>query len=218
MNFRKYIFLGFLICSNFSFACKCAEEFQQKTMVQKGIALADIVFYGELIKSDSKQHNFSFKIIEIFKGHFANEIINGVSASDCDLFPESKGKWIVYGNFTHNNIIVMNMCMPSQSLDFGPGYPEPPIMFDENGKVRKTTATEYQLFDLKDKNKSLSSWIYQLEKLRQYKLSQNTVTDEMKTDLSDKIIIGSLVVNVIFLLTIIGIIVSKKTSNNHITK
>jgi hypothetical protein len=217
MGFKKYLIVALLTCWNFSFACKC-EEAKKESLVEEGLKRADIVFYGELIKSDSIRETFSFKIIELFKGKSSKGIINGFPAGgNCNLFPINKGLWIVYAKFNADKTISMNICLPSQSLDFGPGYPAPPIIF-ENGKVRETTAAEYRLFDLEAKNKSLTLWIYQLEKLRKYKLAQNTVTEQMKRDFKDKITIGSLIANMLLLLTIIGIIVSKKSSNNRITK
>jgi hypothetical protein len=217
MDFKKYLIAAVLICWNFSFACKC-REFHKETMVEKGLKEADIVFYGELIKSDSLDETFSFKIIELFKGKFSKGIINGFpGGGNCNLFPINKGLWIVYGNFNADNTMSMNICLPSQSLDFGPGYPAPPIIF-ENGKVRETTVAEYRLFDLEARNKSLTLWIYQLEKLRKHKLAQNTITKQSKSDLKDKIMIGLLIVNGFLLLTIIGMIVSKKSSNKRITK
>lgn len=219
MKLRNYFTWLLLIATSISFACKC-REMRKSEMIELGLKNADIVFYGELIQSDSIKETFSFKIIEIFKGSFSGKIIKGKSeGSDCSLFPSNKGLWIVYGNFnTAKTLISLSICSPTQSLEFGPGYPLPPIVFDKNGKVRETTAAEYRLFNLEDRTKSLNSWIFQMEKLRQYKLAQNTVTEKAKTDLKDKIIIGSLIANVLLLLTIIFIIVSKKSSNNRITK
>jgi hypothetical protein len=103
-------------------------------------------------------------------------------------------------------------------MDFGPGYPLPPPLIKVNGKWVDQNETAVRLFELENKNKSLSNFIYQLEKLRQYKLAQNSLTNQMKANSKDKIMIISLIVNAILLLTIIFLIVSKKTSNNRITK
>lgn len=219
MKFRDYFVCLLLLATSISFACKC-REMEREAKVELGLKNADIIFYGELIKSDSIKGIFSFKIIEIFKGNYSKTIINGQSeGSNCNLFPTGKGLWIVYGNFdTAKTVISMSACSPCQSLESGPGWPTPPIVFDKSGKVRETTAAEYRLFDLEDKTKSLNFWIFQMEKLRQYKLAQNTLTEASKSDFKDKLIIGSLIANALLLLTILGIIVSKKTANNRIAK
>ena len=208
MSGRVFLFL-LLAFSNFSFACKCLELPKNK-IVETGLKQSDMVFYGEVVKSDAIAMTYSFKILEVFKGNPSSTILNGTVTTNCDLFPE-KGVWIVYAKLNTDNSISMDMCLPSQSLDFGPGYPTPPFIKGKDGKIREMTIEERHLVQLKEKNKTLESWIYQFDKLRQYKLAQNTMAEASKTEFKNKIIIGSLIANALLLLTIIGIIVSKKT-------
>lgn len=218
MHFKKYLLILLLFHYGNSFACKC-REFEKETMVERGLDDADIVFYGELIKSDSLSQTFTFKIIELFKGNFNSASISGkTTGSNCSVYPSKKGLWIVYANLSKDSIIDISMCSPSQSMDFGIGYPPPPFLIKVDGKWVNPNETEVRLFELEQKNKSLCNFIYQLEKLRQYKLDQNSLTNEMKANSKDKIMTISLIVNAILLLTVIFLIVSKKNSNNRITK
>ncbi|WP_162128372.1 hypothetical protein [Flavobacterium phycosphaerae] len=216
MKIDKIWILSLMICWNFSFACKCF-EIEKEVMVEKGLKNADIVFYGELIKSDSIQETYTFRIIELFKGNFKSAIISGKTTSDCSIFPFEKGFWIVYSKLSKDKIIDISMCSPSQSMDFGFGYPPPPPKININGKLVNPSETEIRLFELEYKNKSLSNFIYQLEKLRQYKTSHISLAEESKNRFQNKITIISLTTNMLLLLTILLIIVSKKKSNNRIT-
>lgn len=218
MRFKKYLLILLLFYYGNSFACKC-REFEKEIMVERGLESADIVFYGELIKLDTISNTYAFKIIELFKGNYEPKTITSFSESNCDFYFNEKGLCIIYANFNKNKTLInISACSPSQSMDFGPGFPPIPFEFDSSGKTVPKNEIEMKLFDLENKNKSLSTFIYQLEKLRQYKLAQNTITTQMKNDFSDKALIISLIVNAILLLTIIFLIVSKKTSNNRITK
>jgi uncharacterized membrane protein YqhA len=68
------------------------------------------------------------------------------------------------------------------------------------------------LFNLENKNKSLQSFIYQLEKLRQYKQNQNSISENSKSDFYQKILIVSIIVNAILFLGFI-ITIKKKYSS-----
>ena len=218
MRFNKYIVISFILIFNYSYSCKC-EQLEKETMIDFGLKRADIVFYGELIKSDSLNMTYSFKIIEVFKGKFSNKIINGISQeNNCDLFPMEKGLWIVYGNFNSDNTISLSICSPTQSMIFGPLKPPPPLKMNNNGKFIKLNDFEIDLYELRIENKTFNNFIYQLEKLRQYKLEQKNIIEESELDNKNKIIIVSLLVNALLLLTLLILIVSKKYSNNRITK
>ncbi|MBB1195133.1 hypothetical protein DNC80_15830, partial [Flavobacterium sp. SOK18b] len=172
-----FLIIVFLFNINNSFACKCIEVGKEK-IVGYGLNTYDIVFYGELIKRDTINQTYSFKIIELFKGIYISKTIDGVSeGSDCGLFPDKNGLWIVYGNLDKKNKISLDMCSPTQSQDFGPGWPLPPeFKRDKFGKIIEPTETDYKINDLEFKIESLRSFIYQLEQLRAYKLSQNIIS------------------------------------------
>jgi hypothetical protein len=200
---------------NNSFACKCV-EYDKEKMVEYGLSKYDIVFYGELIKRDTINQTYSFKIIELFKGIFISQTIEGLSeGSDCTLFPDKKGLWIVYGNFNNDNKMSLSMCSPTQSQDFGPGWPPPPeFKRDKFGNIIELTETDSEINYLEFKIESLRSFIYQLEQLRAYKLSQNKITKNQKNTLYDRGLIISLIINILLFSILIFILVKKKFSSN----
>lgn len=201
-----FIFVGFIDC----FACKCIEySIEQKINIS--YKKADIIFYGELIKSDTISNSYTFKILELFKGDYKSKTITSLSKSNCDFYFNEKGLCIIYGNFNKNKTLInISACGASQSQNFGPGFPPIPIEFDSNGKVISKNKIEMDLFNLENKNKSLKTFIFQLEKLRQYKQNQNAVSENMKNDFYQKILIVSLIVNAILFLILIFVLIKRK--------
>jgi hypothetical protein len=210
-----FLLILFLFNINISFACKCV-EYNKEKIVEYGLQKYDIVFYGELIKRDTINQTYSFKIIELFKGIFSSKTIEGVSeGSDCGLFPDKKGLWIVYGNFKNENKISLSMCSPTQSQDFGPGWPPPPeFKRDKFGKIIEPTETDFKINYLEFKTETLRSFIYQLEQLRAYKLSQNTIPEDRKNTIYDKVTIISLIINILLFSILIFLLASKRFSSN----
>lgn len=210
-----FLILIFIFNSNYSFACKCIEVRKEK-IVESGLNTYDIVFYGELVKRDTINQTYSFKIIELFKGIYISKTIEGVSeGSDCGLFPDKKGLWIIYGNFNKDYKLSLSMCSPSQSQDFGPGWPPPPeFKRDKFGKIIEPTETDYKINDLEFKIESLRSFIYQLEQLRAYKLSQNKISENEKNTTYNKGIIISLIINMLLFSILIYIFARKRFSSN----
>ncbi|WP_298117295.1 hypothetical protein [Flavobacterium sp.] len=207
----RFFLLLVLFGINNCLACKCV-EYSIKEKVNIGFKKADIIFYGELIKYDTLKMTYSFKIYEIFKGKVASKIINGnAEGSSCDLFPNEKGLWIVYGNFNSDKTLIgLSACSPTQSQNFGPGFPPIPFKFDSKGKIISKNEIEMSLFNLENQNKSLQSFIYQLEKLRQYKQNQNTISENSQSSFYQKIVIVSVIVNAILFLSLIMVINRKR--------
>ena len=196
---------------NNSFACKCA-EYDKVKMVEYGLKKYDMVFYGELIKRDTINQTYSFKIIELFKGIFISKTIEGVSdGGNCGLFPDKKGLWIVYGNFNNENKLSLSMCSPTQSKDFGPGWPPPPeFKRDKFGKIIEPTETDSEINYLKFNIETLRSFIYQLEQLRIYKLSQNKIPKNKKNTIYEKATIISLIINILLFAVLIYFLARKR--------
>lgn len=204
-----------LLNINNAFACKCV-EYDKEKMVEYGLKKYDMVFYGELIKRDTINQTYSFKIIELFKGIFISKTIEGVSeGGDCGLFPDKKGLWIVYGNFNNENKMSLSMCSPTQSQDFGPGWPPPPeFKIDKFGKIIEPTETDLKIHELEFKTETLRSFIFQLEQLRAYKLSQNTIPESRKNTIYDKATIISLIINILLFSILIFLLAKKRFSSN----
>ncbi len=200
---------------NQSFSCNC-KSLERETMVNKGLEISNIVFYGELIKFDIINETYSFKIIELFKGNFLSKTIEGVSeGGNCELFPNKKGLWIVYGNFNNENKISLSNCSPTQSQDFGPSWPPPPeFIRDKFGKIIEPTVTDLKIHELEFKIETLRNFIFQLEQLRAYKLSQNKIPENQKNTFFDKALIISLIINILLFSILIFILVKKRFSSN----
>ncbi len=210
-----FLIIIFLFNINNSFACKCIEV-GKENIVEYGLNTYDIVFYGELTKRDTINQTYSFKIIELYKGIYISKTIDGVSeGGDCGLFPDKKGLWIIYGKFNKDYKLSLSMCSPTQSQDFGPGWPLPPeFKRDKFGKIIEPTETDYKINDLEFKIESLRSFIYQLEQLRAYKLSQNKISENEKNTMYNKGIIISLIINMLLFSILIYIFARKRFSSN----
>lgn len=207
---KLFLFLIFSLCINYAFACKCF-EYDKEEIVKYGLKRYNMAFYGELIKRDTIHQTYSFKIIELFKGIYTSKTIDGIpTGGNCGLFPDKKGLWIVYGNYNNDNKISLSMCSPTQSQDFGPGWPPPPeFKRDKFGKIIEPTETDYKINYLKYNTESLRFFIYQLEQLRAYKLSQNKISKKHRNTLFDIGLIISLIINVLLFFTIFYILVKK---------
>lgn len=170
----KNIFI-LIVCLwfNTTYSCDCLPHLRE-TMVLKGLKNSEIVFYGELIKLDTIRGTYSFKIIELYKGNYKSSIVNGkVSNSNCSFFPFKKDLWIVYANFNQDNTIILDLCLPSQTIEIPPGFLPPIPLFTTSEKATtKLDSLSNEIDNLKIRNETMSNWFYQLEQLRAYKLSQ----------------------------------------------
>ena len=127
------------------------------------------------------------------------------------LFPDKKGLWIVYGNFNNENKLSLSTCSPTQSKDFGPGWPPPPeFKRDKFGKIIEPTETDSEINYLKFNIETLRSFIYQLEQLRIYKLSQNKLPKNKKNTIYEKATIISLIINILLFAVLIYFLARKR--------
>ncbi len=60
----------------------------------------------------------------------------------------------------------------------------------------------------------MSNWFYQLEQLRAYKLSQNKIPENQKNTSYDKVIIISLIINMLLFSILIFVLARKRFSSN----
>ncbi len=200
---------------NQSFSCDCPPH-EREIMVSKGLKNAEIVFYGELVKIDTVSRTYSFRIIELFKGDYKFFIINGKSRNNnCEIFPFKKDLWIVYAGFNKDNTISISYCLPSQTIDIPPGFLPPiPLFTSSERRTTKIDSLSNEIDNLKIRNATISSWFYQLEQLRAYKLSQNKIPKNKKNTLYHKFLIISLIINMLLFSILFFILVKKRFSSN----
>ncbi|MCV9928928.1 hypothetical protein OIU83_14750 [Flavobacterium sp. LS1R49] len=214
MKLKHLLLLAFFCFYNYSYSCKC-EPHNREIMVAEGLKNYDIVFYGELVKSDTISGNFTFKILELFKGEINSAFISGsATASNCSVLPIKKELWIVYANYTNNTNITISMCSPSMGLESLLGaYPTPPPSRYYEIKDIDLRDLYQKVYLLEDKNQNIVDWIQQLERLRTYKSSQNIISEKEKTELKiesySRYIIISLIVNIVLFSFLIIIILKK---------
>ena len=128
------LILTIIIHTN-SIACDC-REIDRDSAVVVGLRLSDIVFTGEVIKSDFENDTYSFSIFEIFKGDYKRDTIWGKALTDCSIFPTEKGIWIVYAKMLNDSTIDINGCLHSMSLQNAESFlpPPPPPEYYENNE------------------------------------------------------------------------------------
>lgn len=75
----KYILLLIFFCLfNQSYSTEYP-HFTKEEMVKRGLKAADIIFYGELIKTDTILGTYDFKILELFKGNYHSKFIKAIN-------------------------------------------------------------------------------------------------------------------------------------------
>ncbi len=215
MKLKYILLLTFFCFYNYSYSCKC-EPHNKETMVAEGLKNYDIVFYGELLKSDTISGDFTFKVLELFKGKNNSTLIHGNAiGNNCSFFPIKKELWIIYANYTNNNKITISICSPSMGLESLLGaYPTPPPPRYYGIKDIDLRELYQKVYLLEDRNQNIINWIQQLERLRSYKTSQNIISEKEKADQKietySSYIIFSLFINIILFSILIFIILKKK--------
>ncbi len=215
MKLKYILIFTFIFFCNNCFSCDCKPP-EKETLVEDGLKHSDIVFYGEVVKVDSISNTYTFRIIELFKGKTKSQYVNGKDFSNCSLFPQTKQLWIVYANYREANTINMSLCSPSRGFKpEGSSYPPPYPKTEYTDRTNKQiNSLDERIFHLEYEKEYLVDWIYQLEKLRIYKASQNIISDkeksETKLETYSQYIIISLIVNIVLLLSLIFVILKKK--------
>lgn len=214
MKFRYiFVFAFFFICNN-SFSCDC-KTIDRENMVEIGLKY-EIVFYGEVIKVDSINRIYTFRIIELFKGKYNSLFITQKYYGNCSIIPSVKQLWIVYANFNDDKTIEVSGCSPSTGFKpYGSdSIPPPPEIKISQKTDDQIKSLSFYVWDLKFENRNLQDWIYQIEKLRIYKKSQKEISDKEKTEAklekNSRYIIISLIVNIVLFLSLIFVILKKK--------
>lgn len=216
MKLKHILFLAFFCFYNYSYPSDF-KRLKKETMVNKGIKGSDIIFYGELIKIDTINKISTFRILELFKGNYSSKIINAKSdETDCPIYPFKKDLWIIYALFNKDKkTISLDYRSPTQTMEIPVGFEPPiPIHYIYGKKITKLDSITCEVDNLKIRNETLSTFLYQLELLRAYKSSQNIISEKEKTELKiesySRYIIISLIVNIVLFLFLIIIILKKK--------
>jgi hypothetical protein len=173
-HFISLILLGLFLC-NIGFACDCA-IFKRDSAVKVGLQYSDIIFYGDLISTDTINMTYKFKILELYKGNFTKDTIAGCVKTSCSIMPMINGLWIVYANLNEDSTIRISMCGPSVPLQKTEGLvppPPPPVLIGHYDKTIEPLKVKIHI--LEQRVKGLSYWIYDLEKLRTYKREHTIV-------------------------------------------
>lgn len=213
MKFRYiFVFAFFFICNN-SFSCDC-KPIDRENMVEIGLKY-EIVFYGEVIKVDSINRTYTFRIIELFKGKYNSLFITQKYSGNCSIIPSVKQLWIVYANFNDDKTIEVSGCSPSTGFKpYGSNSMAPPPEIKISQKTDdQIKSLSFYIWDLKFENQNLQDWIYQIEKLRMYKKSQNIISEKEKSktklEAYSQYIIISLIVNIVLFLILIFVLLKK---------
>ncbi|HRG19039.1 MAG TPA: hypothetical protein PLP39_08100 [Flavobacterium lutivivi] len=210
MKIKFSFFLSLLYITN-SFACDCP-PIKKKNIVENGLKNYPLVFYGEVIKSDTISETYSFKVIELFKGKINSKHIKGKTNGNCSILPKKGDLCIVYTEINNDGYIDLSICSPSQSFEYGLGFSIPPPPRPNLINDKNILALEIGLNLQEYKNENLKIFIYQLEKLRQYKQNQDTISENEENAFYKKTLITSLTINAIFFSIIIFILIKKKIS------
>ncbi|WP_269236595.1 hypothetical protein [Flavobacterium flavigenum] len=216
MKLKYNSIIVFVFFFNYSFSCDC-KPIDRENIIEKGLKLSEIVFYGEVIKVDSVSKTFTFRIIELFKGKYNSQYIKGKEFTSCSILPIQKQLWIVYADFRKDKTMIdISGCAPS--IGFNPpqnSFPPPPqISNPYKRKEKQLELLSESVWKLQLENENLIDWIYQLERLRAYKKSQEKNHDQQKTEVKNEIyskyIIISLIANIVLFLSLIFVILKKK--------
>ena len=196
----QYLFSGTL---NKTTPCSEGSYFKitNDNAVTFGLEHSDIVFLGELISTNLKTQ-YSFRIVEIFKGSFQNKTIIGKDESGCYRIPATKGLWIVYAKFNNDSTIKIPFDNPSISIT-EPFYFSPPPPPRNNIPKTSDSLLESRVYSLERHFTGISNWFNDLQKLRDYKRSINIVNNKPIRDYKFILLMASLIINVLMFLIII---------------
>ena len=135
---KKYILLTFILISNFSFACSCAELLPMKKAIQQ----ADVVFTGKILSKESltakdgelsdylkTQVNYKVLVTTMHKGKVKNKILTVLtgpaSGGDCGYGFKIGSSYTIF-TYTHpviikgktvNKFLTTSICTRTQKFE-----------------------------------------------------------------------------------------------------
>ena len=171
----KLIIVILLLIHSVSYCCECP-ELSRKEKLNKALIASDIIFYGELIESNSITRKFKFRIIELFKGNYKAKYIEGNSEdNNCGRLPSTKGLWILFSRL-NNNKLDLGICNPSYTFGENIDMLPIPIMYhvQSPNKTKRSVSDSLriEIAILNRKSENIKNWFMDLETLRNYKKEQ----------------------------------------------
>lgn len=179
---QLYLIL-FLIINLKSYSCDCP-QIDKKTYLNKALKSYDLIFFGELIKFDTINRTYEFRIIELFKGKYNQKTIKGYSENlGCSIFPRIKEHWIIFSELI-NNKINLDGCNPSYSygdqISMLPYFKFANFIGKNKNSLTKIDSLESEIDLLNQKLLAIENWNIDLERLRQYKTEKTNQIDTKK--------------------------------------
>ena len=210
MNRIKFILIicG-LIQPIFGFSLGCRDIMTSKDAVSKGLKSSDIVFLGELVKTDTIMQTYAFRTIEIFKGTTKSDTIYGTATLRDSYLPTDFCLWIVYAKYNKDSTIDINFCGPTISIN-SPDYFNPPpasILYTTGMSILDKINVDIRKVEYK--SKGINKWINDIEKLRYYKGFADKKEQKQQTDYKLIFLIISFLINV-FMFSVIMMYLRKK--------
>jgi len=105
------------LISSKAIACNCTIPKSLKAIQDYEFENSECIFIGEIIKIDSENNSFEIKIVESFNGDEIGKTYSGIYDKYCGPIIDEKGKWLIYGNFNSENLIEINTCGLTRSLE-----------------------------------------------------------------------------------------------------
>tara|TARA_B110000091_G_C13614718_1_gene390331 strand:+ start:244 stop:765 length:522 start_codon:yes stop_codon:yes gene_type:complete len=118
MEVRKVLIISLLVfvfISNTIQACKCKTVNSYEKLVEISYTSSDFVFLGELIRLDTLTGEYTFQVLESFKGNNKIDTIIYKPQTSCSLYISENGKWIIYGDIINEVYIDISQCGASRS-------------------------------------------------------------------------------------------------------
>ena len=136
------LFLTFLVTSK-AFACDCKVPKSLKAVQDREFENSECIFIGEVIKIDTEKNSFEIKVIESFSGDEIGKIYSGIYDDLCGPIIDEKGKWLIYANYSSDNLIEINACGITRSFkrpEYNVSATRPPEPLPPNEKESKSKA------------------------------------------------------------------------------
>lgn len=96
-------------------ACKCKTVKSYNELINISYNSSNLVFLGELIELDTFKNEYTFLVLELFKGDKQSDTIIYKPQTSCSIYISEKGKWIIYGDIISDNHIDISSCGASRS-------------------------------------------------------------------------------------------------------